>query len=73
MNPAPYLDPETAALKDIHWWHSDALQMDTQLVRWGDYGIPMLLFPTAGGDAEEIERFYLIKLLAPFIHDGRAA
>ena len=34
--------------------------METQVVRWGNYGLPLLLFPTAGGDAEEVERFYLI-------------
>ncbi len=31
----------------------------SRLVRWGTYGQPVLLFPTAGGDAEEIERFLL--------------
>jgi esterase/lipase superfamily enzyme len=34
-------------------------------------GVPLLLFPTAGGDFEEPERFYLISRLEPFIHDGR--
>jgi len=66
-----YLDAATAALKEIHWWKSDELQMETQIVRWGNYGIPLLLFPTAGGDADEVERFFLIKKLAPFIHEGR--
>ncbi len=66
-----YLDATTASLKDIHRWKSHELQMDTQIVRWGNYGTPLLLFPTAGGDAEEVERFFLIKMLAPFIHDGR--
>jgi len=66
-----YLDPQTQSLKSVHRWHSSLLQTDTQIVCWGNYGIPLLLFPTAGGDAEEVERFYLIKLLAPFIHDGR--
>lgn len=41
------------------------------LVRWGHYGTPVLIFPTAGGDAEEIERFLLIQALAPLIDDGR--
>ena len=71
MNRIQYLDPETAALKKVHWWRSTELQMETQIVRWGDFGTPLLLFPTAGGDAEEVERFFLIKLLAPFIHEGR--
>lgn len=31
----------------------------------------MLVFPTAGGDAEEIERFLMIKALGPLIEAGR--
>ncbi len=71
MEQTQYLDATTASLKQVHWWRSQELEMDTQIVRWGNFGIPLLLFPTAGGDAEEVERFYLIKLLAPFIHAGR--
>jgi len=71
MNSNAYLDDATASLKSVTNWHSDHLQMDTQIVRWGNFGVPLLLFPTAGGDAEEVERFYMIKLLAPFIHEGR--
>lgn len=71
MNESPYLDQSTAASKETQWFFSSELQQDTQVVRWGNYGQPLLLFPTAGGDAEEVERFYLVKLLAPFIHDGR--
>jgi esterase/lipase superfamily enzyme len=41
------------------------------MVRWGHYGVPLLLFPTAGGDAEEVERFFLIKSLEPLIHEGK--
>lgn len=42
-----------------------------QLVRWGTFGTPVLLFPTAGGDAEEIERFHLIGALQPLLDAGR--
>ena len=42
-----------------------------QLVRWGHFGTPVLLFPTAGGDAEEVERFHLIRVLEPLIEGGR--
>lgn len=42
-----------------------------QLVRWGHYGAPLLLFPTAGGDAEEVERFHLVAALQPLIEAGR--
>jgi esterase/lipase superfamily enzyme len=71
MNQTAYLDSTTASLKEVHWFRSRELQMNTQIVRWGNFGTPLLLFPTAGGDAEEVERFFLIKLLAPFIHEGR--
>jgi esterase/lipase superfamily enzyme len=57
--------------KDITRWRSDRLQQDVQLVRWGHFGTPVLLFPTAGGDAEEVERFHLIGALAPLIDAGR--
>ncbi len=40
-------------------------------MRWGHYGTPVLLFPTAGGDAEEVERFHLIAALGPLIDEGR--
>ena len=33
--------------------------------------MPVLLFPTAGGDAEEVERNQLVAHLAPLIEDGR--
>ncbi len=41
------------------------------LVRWGHFGTPVLLFPTAGGDAEEVERFHLIAAVRQLIDGGR--
>jgi esterase/lipase superfamily enzyme len=52
-------------------WYSERLGTEMPLVRWGHYGTPVLLFPTAGGDAEEIERFHLVGVLAPLIDAGR--
>ena len=57
--------------KDVERWYSERLYQDVQLARWGHFGTPVLLFPTAGGDAEEVERFHLISALAPLINDGR--
>jgi esterase/lipase superfamily enzyme len=57
--------------KEISRWHSSNIEQGVQLVRWGHYGTPVLLFPTAGGDAEEIERFHLIRAIAPLIDAGR--
>jgi esterase/lipase superfamily enzyme len=39
--------------------------------RWGHFGAPVLIFPTAGGDLEEIERFQLIESLSQLIDGGR--
>jgi esterase/lipase superfamily enzyme len=52
-------------------WHSPRLHTDVTLCRWGTFGQPVLIFPTAGGDAEEIERFQLIRALLPLIEAGR--
>ena len=57
--------------KDVTRWYSSRLEQEVQLVRWGHYGTPVLLFPTAGGDAEEVERFHLIGVLGPLIDAGR--
>lgn len=48
-------------------WRSDRVQRDVTLVRWGTVGQPVLFFPTAGGDAEEIERWQMLDALAPLI------
>ena len=57
--------------KETTRWYTPRLEQEVQLVRWGHYGTPVLLFPTAGGDAEEIERFHMISVLEPLINDGR--
>jgi esterase/lipase superfamily enzyme len=58
-------------LKQVFKWHSPQVEQEIQLVRWGTFGAPVLLFPTAGGDAEEVERFHLVGVLAPLIESGR--
>lgn len=58
-------------MKNTTRWFSQRLNCETQLVRWGHFGRPMLLFPTAGGDAEEVERNNLISTLQPLIADGK--
>ena len=52
-------------------WYSQRLQSDVAMVRWGHYGRPVLLFHTAGGDAEEIERFHLVDSVAHLLDAGR--
>lgn len=41
------------------------------MVRWGHYGRPVLLFSTAGGDAEEAERFLMVEALGELLAAGR--
>jgi esterase/lipase superfamily enzyme len=57
--------------RDVFRWYSPHIEQDVQLVRWGHFGTPVLIFPTAGGDAEEIERFLLIRVLEPLLDAGR--
>lgn len=52
-------------------WHSERLGTTITVSRWGEIGRPVLVFPTAGGDAGEIERFGLVSALAPLLADGR--
>lgn len=52
-------------------WYSTRVERDVQFSRWGDVGIPVLCFPSASGDSEEIERFQLIDALAPLLEAGR--
>lgn len=51
-------------------WHSERLDREVTVARWGEVGIPFLIYPTAGGDAEEIERFLVIDTLAEYLEAG---
>ncbi len=52
-------------------WYSNRLQREVSIARWGDFGTPVLIFPTAGGDCEEIERFHVVDAVGDLIADGR--
>ena len=52
-------------------WYSSRLERDVTVARWGQFGVPILMFSTAGGDAEEIERFLVIETLRPHLEQGR--
>ncbi len=58
-------------MKLVDSWHSERLGREVTVARWGTYGVPFLIFPTAGGDAEEIERFLVVDTLAPYLEAGR--
>jgi esterase/lipase superfamily enzyme len=59
-------------MKTTDRWYSGRLDADISVARWGSYGVPVLLFPTAGGDAEEVERHQMVARLGPLIDAGRA-
>ena len=40
-------------------------------MRWGTFGRPVLVFPSAGGDAEEIERNGLVNACGQLLAEGR--
>ena len=52
-------------------WYSPRVQREVTLARWGHFGQPVLIFPTAGGDAEEVERWQVIRALTPLLAAGR--
>lgn len=58
-------------MKTIETWWSERLETEFRLVRWGNVGRPVLLFPTAGGDAEEVERMGLVGACASLMQEGR--
>jgi esterase/lipase superfamily enzyme len=58
-------------MKESATWHSNRVGCQVTMVRWGHFGLPVLIFPTAGGDAEEIERFHVISVLQELIDAGR--
>ena len=52
-------------------WFSDRVHDEITLVRWGSFGTPVLILPSAGGDAEEIERNGLVGACGPLLAEGR--
>lgn len=52
------------------WW-SERLGCHLTLNRWGEVGRPVLVFPTAGGDAGEVDRMGLVGALSELMGDGR--
>lgn len=52
-------------------WHSRPLDREMPVACFGHFGRPVVLFPTAGGDYLESERFLMLKVLTPLIDAGR--
>ncbi|MDO5739447.1 MAG: alpha/beta hydrolase-fold protein [Ornithinimicrobium sp.] len=57
-------------MKAVETWFSPRMQQNISLARWGHGGVPVLVLPTAGGDAEEIERHKLVRVLDDLIQPG---
>jgi esterase/lipase superfamily enzyme len=58
-------------MKVTERWFSERLHQPLSVARWGHFGTPVLLFPTAGGDAEEVERQGLVGACWPLVESGR--
>jgi len=58
-------------MKAVERWYSERLGQMTTMARWGHWGQPVLVLPSAGGDAEEIERHGLIEACGQLLADGR--
>jgi esterase/lipase superfamily enzyme len=57
--------------KQAWTWTTRRLPQPARMARWGHFGMPVVIFPTAGGDFEEIERFQLIAALGELLDAGR--
>lgn len=58
-------------MREVTQWYSPRLECDITVARWGHFGTPVLLYPTAGGDALEAERMLMIDALAAPLEAGR--
>lgn len=57
--------------RHLDGWHSPSLNKQMEIVTYGHYGFPLLLFPTAAADFLEYERFLVIEALQEVINSGK--
>ncbi len=57
--------------REIHRWHSTALNKQMEIAVYGHYGAALLMFPTAAADYLEYERFNLIDSISHWINSGK--
>ena len=57
--------------RELHAWHSPALNKTMEIAVYGHFGIPLLMLPTAAADYLEYERFLLIDAIKPYIESGK--
>src|ERR1700694_1625911 len=58
-------------MKRAERWYSERVGSDVTVARWGHFGRPVIVFPTAGGDAEEVERMWLVDSVGEDLEAGR--
>jgi esterase/lipase superfamily enzyme len=58
-------------LREIHHWHSPALNKTMEVAVYGHYGFALLMLPTAAADYLEYERFKLIEAMGKYIEAGK--
>src|SRR6185369_14018855 len=65
------LDKGNPMQRVIESWHSPSLNKPMEIVTYGYYGFPLLMFPTAAADYLEYERFYVIDAIKDPIESGK--
>ena len=70
---SPTVNPlfSQAMHREYHRWYSHRLNRDMGVVVYGHYGLPILAFPTSGGDEWEQEGQGMIGALGPYLEEGR--
>ena len=56
--------------RDHQRWYSHRLNRDMGVAIYGNYGAPLLAFPTSCGDEWEMEGQGMIRTLSPYIEQG---
>ena len=54
-------------------WRSPRLGLEMPILRYGNYGHALLLYPTANSDLYDVEKFWLIKAIEPHIFAGKVS
>jgi esterase/lipase superfamily enzyme len=57
--------------REHHRWYTHRLGRDMDILVYGHYGAPIMVFPTSGGDQREYEGQGMIGALAPHIEAGK--
>lgn len=58
-------------MRNLYEWTSPSVGQTMHVARWGTTGKSFVLFPTGGADYLDVERFLLVRALAPLVEAGR--